>query len=90
MFNRVKVRTLRCYRYLKVIFKSLAYLPYNIIKGDFYMKNIQYSCRGDFTGYRWEVESSDPLSFKERQKENVRIKTINVWYYTKDVNTAIT
>ncbi len=54
------------------------------------MKNIQYSCRGDFTGYRWEVESSDPLSFKERQKENVRIKTINVWYYTKDVNTAIT
>ncbi|WMR09699.1 MULTISPECIES: hypothetical protein [Bacillus cereus group] len=25
------------------------------------------------------------MSFKERQKENVRVKTINVWYYTNIV-----
>ncbi|UYX50212.1 hypothetical protein M3Y14_16685 [Bacillus thuringiensis] len=25
------------------------------------------------------------MSFKERQKENVRIKIINAWYYTKIV-----
>lgn len=57
MFNRVKVRTLRCYRYLKVIFKSLAYLPYHIIKGDFYMKtyNIPVEATLQVIGGKWKV-----------------------------------
>ncbi len=50
--------------------------------------NIPVEATLQVIGGKWKVVILCHL--KKDKKENVRIKTINVWYYTKDVNATIT